>query len=488
MMKDINKKFISKNKGILLGYIGLLLVNGVLPIILSWQISQLMNEVLNSFSISKINILPFLLLAGYLLISYGYQRLSMQLVAKYKLYLLKEVNGTILNDGVDVIINNHDTNEYAQKIINESENLATFYLKILPYGLSSILFICIITSLIFFETIGLGMILILTTFIYLCVLYYFGFVIKRQQEIVMNKRAEYFGNMELVYDNIEQIRYYHLYETMKQKVYHQGLKMADTIVKMYDIEQIQEFLLSLFNYLFIAFYIFKGNSPLSNLFYMITILNYYFVYIDGIEKLLVAFKKNKVSYDFLNSSMSIVKDGEIKISKIETLEFQSFKSNYQKCQPIFQIFEKGHIYCIVGQNGVGKSTLFNCLLKFNPNYEGKILINGIDIKEISYRDLYNHRLYFMNQNCDLIEYVDSVDEHINNSRGEKQKQLISGMLFEKELKDCIILLDEPTASLDVWYKEKIFTQLHQLSQNNIIIVISHDDFVLNADVQKVRLI
>jgi len=43
-------------------------------------------------------------------------------------------------------------------------------------------------------------------------------------------------------------------------------------------------------------------------------------------------------------------------------------------------FEQGKAYGIVGKNGVGKTTFFKCLVNIITNYEGSVLINGLEVR------------------------------------------------------------------------------------------------------------
>ena len=42
--------------------------------------------------------------------------------------------------------------------------------------------------------------------------------------------------------------------------------------------------------------------------------------------------------------------------------------------------EDSQLLSILGPNGVGKSTMFHCILGLLNGYKGKVLLNGIDIK------------------------------------------------------------------------------------------------------------
>ena len=48
---------------------------------------------------------------------------------------------------------------------------------------------------------------------------------------------------------------------------------------------------------------------------------------------------------------------------------------------------KGDFLALLGPNGVGKSTLFRCILGILKGYSGLITVNGRDIREMSRREM-----------------------------------------------------------------------------------------------------
>ncbi|MEG1537949.1 MAG: ABC transporter ATP-binding protein, partial [Clostridiales bacterium] len=55
-------------------------------------------------------------------------------------------------------------------------------------------------------------------------------------------------------------------------------------------------------------------------------------------------------------------------------------------QVSFQV-EEGQLLVVLGPNGVGKSTLFRCMLGLLNNYSGQISISGEDIRQMGSRKL-----------------------------------------------------------------------------------------------------
>lgn len=140
--------------------------------------------------------------------------------------------------------------------------------------------------------------------------------------------------------------------------------------------------------------------------------------------------------------------------------------------------EKGEIYGLLGPNGAGKSTLIKCILGIVQRNEGRIIINGVEIKEdraeyiknIGYVPdapfIYNYLtpreyLDFMadlqqihriekKQRIDTLLKQFSLNERQNDmiatfSFGMKHKLSVAGALIHEPK---LLLLDEPMSSFD----------------------------------------
>ena len=130
------------------------------------------------------------------------------------------------------------------------------------------------------------------------------------------------------------------------------------------------------------------------------------------------------------------------------------------------LFESNHISIpyggtvgILGDNGVGKTTLLNMIISKDLDYEGKIKLNG----------------YF--------EYVPQLKYEADKSGGEQELEFLK-TAFSKQSK--ILILDEPTSNLD---KKNIEWLLYKIKNyNGTIVVVSHDRLLLESVVDKLLVI
>lgn len=171
----------------------------------------------------------------------------------------------------------------------------------------------------------------------------------------------------------------------------------------------------------------------------------------------------------------------------------------------------GELTCLLGANGVGKSTLLRTLTAFLPKLSGKVLIQEQEIEDYSEKEL--ARLIgvvltekpdirnmtvrsliglgrspytgfwgtltkedeaIVDQAISMVKITNLAHRMIHTlSDGERQKVMIAKALAQET---SIILLDEPTAFLDFPSKVEIMQLLHQLSRetNKTIFLSTHD--------------
>lgn len=72
------------------------------------------------------------------------------------------------------------------------------------------------------------------------------------------------------------------------------------------------------------------------------------------------------------------------------LVVKNLKKNFEKKEVLKDInfeFEKGKIYALLGRNGAGKTTFFNCLNEDLPIDSGNFFLEDKEIKKISAEDI-----------------------------------------------------------------------------------------------------
>jgi ABC-type multidrug transport system fused ATPase/permease subunit len=223
--------------------------------------------------------------------------------------------------------------------------------------------------------------------------------------------------------------------------------------------------------------------------------------------------------EFLNKSEESSKErkGSLPVSEQYDILFDKVSFLYPgSSREIFKNFtlhiKPGEKLALVGINGAGKTTLVKLLTRLYEPTGGRILINGVDIREY---DLEEYRNIFSVIFQDTKVFAFSIRENITMERDTKdeekyKKALIQSGIHEKierlEKKDetnllkildeegmefsggenqklamaralykdgGIIIMDEPTAALDALAESKMYMEFDNLIKNKTAIYISH---------------
>lgn len=202
------------------------------------------------------------------------------------------------------------------------------------------------------------------------------------------------------------------------------------------------------------------------------------------------------------------KNGTQHINSFESMEMQQVTfSYYGSTKPdvenVSMMLKKGEKIAFVGSSGSGKTTITKLLLNVFSHYQGQILVNGEDIKQICKEDidrifaivtqvpmamngtirenvditntLTDEEIYHY---LDLVELKDDIEKFPlglntfvgengqNISGGQKQRIAIARALA---LKPEVIIFDEATSNLDPLTERRICNNLKQLHITQIVV-------------------
>ena len=207
-----------------------------------------------------------------------------------------------------------------------------------------------------------------------------------------------------------------------------------------------------------------------------------------------------------NKPDAIVKDTFERNIKLENINFAYQEENVLTNFSIE--IPKGKTVALVGQSGSGKSTIANLLTRFYDVQEGKITVDGVDIKDmdmhslrglmglvtqdsILFNDSIKNNLLIGKPNAtdeeiiealkvaNAYEFVKDLPAGIETNIGDSGSKLSGGQkqrlsIARAVLKNPpIMILDEATSALDTESEKFVQVALENMMQNRTSIVIAH---------------
>lgn len=194
--------------------------------------------------------------------------------------------------------------------------------------------------------------------------------------------------------------------------------------------------------------------------------------------------------------------------KVENLSFSY--GDHKVLKSVGFAIDDGEFVSILGPNGVGKSTLFRCMLGLIKPQEGTTFINGTDICNFAPQELAKNIAYIPQSHNPVFNYsvldmvlmgttaqlgkfsspraehkkeaIDALEQlgigHLQDrgyraiSGGERQLVLVARALSQQAK---ILIMDEPSASLDFGNKFRVMKTVRNLADNGYTVIQSTHD-------------
>ena len=167
----------------------------------------------------------------------------------------------------------------------------------------------------------------------------------------------------------------------------------------------------------------------------------------------------------------------------------------------------GEIVCLLGRNGAGKSTLFRCILGLLKGYRGHIFIDGKDVRQMTQRERARHMAYIPQSSAPVFGYSvfhtvlmgRTVHLGLSGQPGRKDREIALDMLTRLGISHLasssytgisggerqmvliaramaqqagMIIMDEPTANLDIGNQARVMEQIIRLRSEGYLIILS----------------
>jgi len=276
---------------------------------------------------------------------------------------------------------------------------------------------------------------------------------------------------------------------------------------------------------FYSIYLYKDSKISLEILIAIIIINYSLlnslmnVYYYS-KKLSDIMGRTKVFLDYIDKLPNSSKDNKLKLDKLKniTISLKDLQFQYVKNKNIINNInlevKDNDIIGLIGHIGSGKSTLGKLLIRLKNPSSGGIYLNNVNIHNLNIdnlrhiinyipqhpklfnRTLFNNIVYSIKRDItekDIYKVLDdlgvkdaqkkfksimykNVGKNGSNLSGG-QRQLV--WLIRAILKDSkVVILDEPTSSLDNVSKKQVIKFIKNYSKDKIIILITHDKSLL----------
>ena len=265
--------------------------------------------------------------------------------------------------------------------------------------------------------------------------------------------------------------------------------------------------------LFGVFMVYEGKLTMGYLVTAHSLSNFVITPARMVSNAYAKWKASRAIRDKLEDRMNVPEEQEngLKLKSVSKIELKDLSFTYPGAvapalKHIDLSFRAGEKTALVGGSGSGKSTIAKILCKYFDSYEGHVLIDGHEAKEID-RGEYYQRVTMIPQSpfifsdsiynnlclyqdfdkrkveeairlAGLKEFIDSQPDGFETTLSENGKNLSGGQvqrlaIARAILRDCdFLIVDEATSSLDVKTTHEVMENLLGLPCS--MIIITHD--------------
>lgn len=515
------KEIIISNKNIIINLILLTLITTIFMCLYSYHFKIIIDKVIDT---NKLNLLIVVIIFAFVEVI---KLVSEFLRNNLLLYLEQKIDLSIITNTINKIISlpySYYKNRTTGEIITRVNDL--FYVK---NAISKIIvnifldIILVISAFIILFSINKTMTvyLIFVVIIYLILFRVFRNSIKQMTNKIQEDSATVNSSLVETISGYDTVKGLNLENAFKNKINKQYLNMINDNLIMSRINNYQEFLRDLFEGIIVLLVMYLGATYIMDksltIGSLITYNSIIYYFLNPIRNTVDFYKELfyvKNSIKRINNILNLKYESQMKKTGLVVngnIEFRNLSFSYNGVRNIIDNFslkidDKSKVL-ILGDSGVGKSTLLKLVYKYYETPRGMVYINDKDIQDFELGDIrsnityvsQNEILYTDTIKNNIILYRDiSEEEYLKVSRlvyvediilknklsydymleenganisgGQRQRIILARALLKK---GKVILIDEGLNEIDPKLEKKILKNIFREYKDRTFIIISH---------------
>lgn len=515
------KEIIICNKKIIINLILLTLITTIFMCLYSYHFKIIIDKVIDT---NKLNLLIVVIIFAFVEVI---KLVSEFLRNNLLLYLEQKIDLSIITNTINKIISlpySYYKNRTTGEIITRVNDL--FYVK---NAISKIIvnifldIILVISAFIILFSINKTMTvyLIFVVIIYLILFRVFKNSIKQMTNKIQEDSATVNSSLVETISGYDTVKGLNLENAFKNKINKQYLNMINDNLIMSRINNYQEFLRDLFEGIIVLLVMYLGATYIMDksltIGSLITYNSIIYYFLNPIRNTVDFYKELfyvKNSIKRINNILNLKYESQMKKTGLVVngkIEFRNLSFSYNGVRNIIDNFslkidDKSKVL-ILGDSGVGKSTLLKLVYKYYETPRGMVYINDKDIQDFELGDIRSNITYVSQNeilytdtiknniilNRDISEeeylkvsrlvYVEDIilknklsydymleENGANISGGQRQRIILARALLKK---GKVILIDEGLNEVDPKLEKKILKNIFREYEDRTFIIISH---------------
>ena len=519
----------------ILSTFGLTVVNLSAPKVLS-AMTGIVESGMNEDSLSSIRNLALILLGLYLL-RVAFRFLSNYLAHRAAWYLVGDLRSRLYNklQSLDLgFFHDKQTGDLMSRVVNDTRDFELLYAHMIPDLITN--FVTFIGVLIILLTINVKLALITCCPIPLILIS--GVIFAKKVRPYFKASQKVMGDLNAqLQDSLSGLHEIQAFgqeayegERVRKKSFEQVVAMLKALKASAIFHPCVELLSSAGTVLVVFFggYLaYRENLSIEDIVAFVLYLSLFYAPVSGLANLLESLQQSLAGAERVTlildtpSAITNSKNAHPLENVKGAITFENVSFNYNNKIPVLKNIsfscEPGMMVALVGPTGVGKTTTAQLISRFYDVNDGRILIDGQDVRDVTLESL-RHNISPVLQDTflfngsiaenigyarpdstraeieeaakaaniheDILLMRDGYDTQVGErglrlSGGQKQRVAIARAILRKS---PIIILDEATASVDVQTERQIQAAISKLTGKCTIIAIAHRlSTIMNAD-------